>query len=103
MVQNFHFTDGYCFEDGTNRKKARNARFRYACCYFVNSSMYNKIRNEHSVFDTDNYRDGLSLCQLILKSLNLSLFHASGYIHLSILLKLRASPKVFLNKIILFI
>lgn len=61
MVQNFHFTDGYCFEDGTNRKKARNARFRYACCSFVNTSMYDKIRNEHSVFDTDNYRDGLSV------------------------------------------
>lgn len=60
------------------------------------------IRLETSIVSLTQTIIGMD-CQLILKSLNLSLFHASEYIHLSILLKLRASPKVFLNKIILFI
>lgn len=60
------------------------------------------IRLETSIVSLTQTIIGMD-CQLILKSLNLSLFHASEYIHLSILLKLRASPKEFLNKIILLI
>lgn len=45
------------------------------------------IRLETSIVSLTQTIIGMD-CQLILKSLNLSLFHASEYIHLSILLKL---------------
>lgn len=45
------------------------------------------IRFETSIMSLTQTIIGMD-CQLILKSLNLSLFHASEYIHLSILLKL---------------